>query len=49
MDNGMIEYSVLDEDALLDTSAFLRYMRQRLGKELYDLREIAVNRSFIDP
>ena len=48
MDNGMIEYSVLDEDALLDTSAFLRYMRHRLGKELYDLREIAVNRNFID-
>ncbi len=47
MDNGMIEYSVSDEDALLDTAAFLRYVKNRLGKELYDLREVAVNRHFI--
>ncbi len=47
MDNGMIEYSVTDADALLDTAAFLRYMKKRLGKDIYDLREIAVNRKFI--
>lgn len=47
MDNGMIEYSVTDRDALLDTAAFLRYMKQRMGKELYDLREVAVNRGFL--
>ena len=49
MDNGMIEYSVLDDEALLDTALFLRYMKTRLGKELYDLREVAVNRGFLAP
>lgn len=48
MDNGMIEYSVTDRDALLDTAFFLRYMKERLGKELYDLREVALNRHFIE-
>ncbi len=49
MDNGMIEYSILDGDALLDTASFLRYAKTRLGKDLYDLREVAVNRHFIEP
>ncbi len=48
MDNGMIEYSVLDKEALLDTAAFLRYIKTRLGKDIYDLREVAVNRNFLD-
>ena len=48
MDNGMVEYSILDEDALLDTATFLRYMKKRLGKDLYDLREVAINRNFIE-
>ena len=49
MDNGMIEYSVLDQEALLDTASFLRYMKKQLGKDLYDLREVAINRNFIAP
>ena len=49
MDNGMIEYSVTDGEALWETAFFLRYMKQRMGKDLYDLREVAINRGFLDP
>lgn len=48
MGNGMIEYSIMDEDALWDTSSFLRYMKKRMGKDIYDLNEIARKRKFID-
>lgn len=48
MGNGMIEYSITDEDALWDTSSFLRYMKKRMGKDIYDLNEIARKRKFID-
>ena len=47
MGNGMIEYSVCDKDSLLDTSFFVRYLNQRMGKNIYDLREIAKARGFI--
>ena len=47
MGNGMIEYSILDEDSLWDTSMFLRYLKNRMGKNIYDLSEIAKNRNFI--
>lgn len=47
MGNGMIEYSITDEDSLWDTSSFLRYLKKRMGKDVYDLREIARNRNFI--
>ena len=48
MGNGMIEYSIMDEDSLWDTSSFLRYLKKRMGKDIYDLREIAKNRKFIN-
>lgn len=47
MGNGMIEYSILDEDSLWDTSSFLRYLKKQMGKEIYDLKEIANNRNFL--
>lgn len=47
MGNGMIEYSISDEDSLWDTSSFLRYLKKRMGKDIYDLYEVAKNRKFI--
>ena len=47
MGNGMIEYPITDEDSLWDTSSFLRYLKIRMGKEIYDLAEVARNRNFI--
>lgn len=47
MGNGMVEYSITDEDSLWDTSSFLRYLKKHMGKEIYDLMEIARNRNFI--
>lgn len=48
MGNGMIEYSIIDEDALWDTSSFLRYLKKRMGKEIYDIKEVAKNRNFVN-
>ncbi len=48
MGNGMIEYSITDEESLWDTSSFLRYLKKRMGKDIYDLYEVAKNRKFID-
>lgn len=48
MGNGMVEYSIIDEDSLWDTSSFLRYLNKRMGKDVYNLTEIARNRKFID-
>lgn len=47
MGNGMIGYSVTDKDSVLDTSFFVRYLEQRMGKNIYDIREIAKARGFI--
>ena len=47
MGNGMIEYSITDEDSLWDTSSFLRYLKKRMGKDIYDLNEVAKKRKFI--
>lgn len=47
MGNGMIEYSIMDEDDLWDTSVFLRFLKKQLGKEIYDPEEIALKRNFI--
>lgn len=47
MGNGMIEYSVTDRESLLDTAQFLRFLHGRMGKDVYDLREIAARRGFI--
>ena len=46
--NGMIEYSITGEDSLWDTSSFLRYLKKRMGKDIYDLYEVAKNRKFIE-
>lgn len=46
--NGMIEYLISDEDALWDISVFLRMLKKRMGKDVYDLEEIAKNRKFIE-
>ena len=48
MGNGMIEYSVTDQDALLDTAAFMRYLKRRTGRSVYDLKEIAEKRNLIE-
>lgn len=45
--NGMIEYSITDDDALLDTAVFLRYLKKKMGKDVYNIEEIARNRFFI--
>ena len=47
MGNGMIEYSVQDQDTLLDTAAFLRFLKKHTGKDVYSLQEIARKRNFI--
>lgn len=47
MGNGMIEYSISDEDSLWDTSSFLRFLKKRMGKDIYDLKEIAKKRNFL--
>jgi len=47
MGNGMIEYSLTDEESLWDTTSFLRYLNKRMGKNIYDLKEIAKNRRFL--
>ena len=47
MGNGMIEYAVKDQETLLDTAQFLRFLKNRMGKELYDLQEIAQKRALI--
>lgn len=47
MGNGMIEYTITDEDALWDTSSFLRYMKKRMGKDIYNLVQIAKSRNFL--
>ena len=47
MGNGMIEYSIVDEDSLWDTYFFLRFLRHRMGKDVYDLSEVALNRNFL--
>lgn len=47
MGNGMIEYSISDEDSLWCTSAFFHYLRKQMGKDIYNLKEIAQNRDFI--
>ncbi len=47
MGNGMVEYSITDKDSLWDTSSFLRYLKKRMGKDIYDLNEVAKNRRFI--
>lgn len=47
MGNGMVEYPITDEDSLWDTSSFLRFLKKRMGKDTYDLTEIAKNRNFI--
>ncbi len=45
--NGMVEYLITDEDALWDTGFFLHYIKKRLGKDLYNLDEIAGKRKLI--
>lgn len=47
MGNGMIQYCINDEDTLMDTACFLRFLKNRMGKNIYDLSEIAHNRNFI--
>lgn len=47
MGNGMLEYSIRDEDSLLDTAFFLRYMKKTMGKDIYNLDDVAKNRNFI--
>ncbi|MBQ3138987.1 MAG: helix-turn-helix domain-containing protein [Ruminococcus sp.] len=46
--NGMIEYLLADDDSLLDASVFLRMLKKRMGKEVYDLKKVAKNRKFIE-
>lgn len=48
MDNGMIAYELKDEDAVLDTALFLHYMKKRMGKDIYNLTQVAHNRFFLD-
>ena len=46
MGNGMIEYSILDEDAICDTALFFRFIKRRIGKDVYNIEEVAKNRFF---
>ena len=45
--NGMIEYSITDLDSLWDTSSFVRFLEKTMGKDIYNLEEIAVKRKFL--
>lgn len=47
MGNGMIAYLVNDEEALWETTTFLRYIKKQMGKDVYNIREIAQNRNLI--
>lgn len=47
MGNGMIEYTITDESSLWDTSSFLRYLKTRMGKDIYNLTAVAKNRQFL--
>lgn len=47
MGNGMIEYSIKNEESVWDTSVFLRYLNKRMDKDIYNLDEIAKNRNFL--
>ncbi len=47
MGNGMIGYLICDVDSLYDTSALLKTIRTQMGKNVYDLEEIARNRYMI--
>lgn len=46
MGNGMIEYSITDRETALDTAIFVRYIKCRMGKDIYDPEEIAMKRNF---
>ena len=47
LDNGVIGYRVTGREAALDTAVFFRLMKERMGKEIYDLGEIARRRHFL--
>ncbi len=47
MGNGMIAYTISDEDCLWDTTVFLRYMEKKMRMDIYDLEHIARKRKFI--
>lgn len=47
MDNGMIAYNLEDEDSLLDTAVLMRFLKKKMGKDIYNLSEVARNRLFI--
>lgn len=47
MGNGMIVYLINDEEALWDTTVFLRYIKKQMGKDIYSIQQIARNRNFV--
>ena len=47
MGNGMIGYSINDKEILYETTLFLHYLRKQMGKDIYNLKEIAKNRNFV--
>lgn len=47
MGNGMIAYLVNNEETLWETTTFLRYIKKQMGKDIYNIREIAQNRNLI--
>ncbi len=45
--NGMIVDMICDEDSLWETAGFIRYLKKRMGIDIYNIEEIARNRYFI--
>lgn len=45
MSNGMIDYPITNNDSLLATAEFIHYISKYMGKDIYDLKQIANNRS----
>lgn len=48
MGNGMIGYSITNEESLWETAFFLRYLKKQMGKDVYELEAVARNRNFLN-
>ena len=47
MGRGMVCYPIIDQNAVLNTAVFMRYLKDTMGVEIYQIHEIARNRNLI--
>ena len=45
--NGIISYLINDSDSSCDTAMLMKIIKSRMGKNIYDIEEIARNRNLI--